>query len=258
GMSGAEPEQVVRRPVMLQRWSTMTFLHWAYDPAIVRPLVPAELALDLYDDVAWVGLTAFEMADVRLPGLPAVPGLSTFPETNVRTYVRGPDGRDGLWFLSLDATSLPTVLGGRAAFGVPYHWAAMSVERGETVCYRSRRRYRPAAGSDLAIAPGTTYASTELSRFDHFLTGRWRAYGALPGLLTRTSVEHQPWPLRRADVRRLDQTLTAVAGLPDPTGEPVVHYSRGVDVRLAAPRLFRRRPPTSPAVGGRAPRTSLR
>jgi hypothetical protein len=36
------------------------------------------------------------------PGFPAIPGLSTFPETNVRTYLVDTHGLDGLWFLSLD------------------------------------------------------------------------------------------------------------------------------------------------------------
>lgn len=236
------PEQAVRRPVLLQRWSTLTFLHWRYDPAVVRPLVPAELALDLFDGVAWVGITPLEMKDVRLPGLPPVPRLSTFPETNLRTYVRAPDGSDGLWFFSLDAASLPTVLGGRAGYGVPYHWAAMSVEAGERVRYRSRRRDRPPARADIEVVPGAPYAATELTTFDHYLTGRWRAYGTLPGFVTVTAVEHQPWPLHRAELGRLDQSLTTAAGLPEPVGQPVLHYSPGVDVRLAAPRpLLRRR-----------------
>ncbi len=76
-------------------------LHWAYDPAQIRPLVPAELEVDTWDGLAWVSITPFRMVNFRLPGLPPVPGFSTFPESNVRTYVRGPDGRDGLWFLSL-------------------------------------------------------------------------------------------------------------------------------------------------------------
>lgn len=243
-MSGRTPEQVVKHPVMLQRWATMTFLHWAYDPVLVRPLVPPQLELDLFDGAAWVAIAAFEMADVRLPGLPPVPRLSTFPETNVRTYVRGPDGPDGLWFLSLDAPSLPTVLGGRAAYGVPYHWASMSIERGDTVRYRSRRRSRPAAHADLEIVPLAAYGDAQLTDFDHYLTGRWRAYGTLPGRFTRTAVEHRPWPLQRAEVRRLDQSLTAAAGLPEPAGVPLVHHSPGVDVRLAAPKLLRRRPLT--------------
>ncbi|HSL08159.1 MAG TPA: DUF2071 domain-containing protein [Pseudonocardiaceae bacterium] len=45
------------------------------------------LDVHTYDGVAWVGLTPFLLCDFRPPGFPAIPGLSTFPETNVRTYV---------------------------------------------------------------------------------------------------------------------------------------------------------------------------
>lgn len=238
-MGGAEEEQAVRHPVLLQRWATMTFLHWAYDPALVRPLVPGGLDLELFDGAAWVGLAAFEMARVRVPGLPPVPRLSRFPETNLRTYVRGPDG-GGVWFLSLDAASLPVVLGGRAAYGVPYHYADMSVEvAGDTVRYRSRRR--PGGhGHDIVVAAGQPYGDAEVTGFDRYLTDRWLAYGRRCGHFVVTRVEHPPWPLSRGRLVRLRQSLTAAAGMPEPAGSPLVHYSPGVDVRLAAPRLVRR------------------
>jgi len=44
---------------------------------------------------AWVGLTRFVLGDLRTPVAPAPPWFSRFPETNVRTYVVGPDGREG-------------------------------------------------------------------------------------------------------------------------------------------------------------------
>ena len=34
----APPPPRVPRPVMRHRWTRMTFLHWRYDPAVVRPL----------------------------------------------------------------------------------------------------------------------------------------------------------------------------------------------------------------------------
>ncbi|WP_336885260.1 DUF2071 domain-containing protein [Brevibacterium daeguense] len=40
---------------------------------------------------------------IRPAGLPSVPEWSTFRELNVRTYVRGPGGYDGVWFFTLDS-----------------------------------------------------------------------------------------------------------------------------------------------------------
>ena len=233
----------MRWPLSQQRWLYMTFLHWAYDPAVVQALLPTGLEVDTHDGSAWVGLTPFLMTDFRLPITPSLPRVSTFPETNLRTYVRGPDGHDGLWFLSLEARSVPTVLAARACYGVPYYWADMAVECGQSVHYRSRRRPPGAttAGHRITIVPRQPFRSGELSEFDHFLTGRWRSYTKILGRLCSAPVEHEPWPLWSADVEELDETLTRASGLGPPLEEPIVHYSPGVDsVRLGAPRPLSR------------------
>ena len=69
---------------MSQTWRRLTFLHWPYEPALVQPLLPPGLVLDTFDSSAWIGLVPFEICNLR-----AIPH---FPETNVRTYVIGPDG----------------------------------------------------------------------------------------------------------------------------------------------------------------------
>src|SRR4051812_46149326 len=115
----AVPQEPVRRPVMRQRWENLTFLHWRYRVADVRPLLPAGLEPDVYDGEAWVGLVPFRVRGLTLPKAPAVPWLSTFPETNVRTYVIDRTGRRGVWFFSLDAARLPAVAGARLLYGLP-------------------------------------------------------------------------------------------------------------------------------------------
>src|SRR5215212_6452127 len=232
-MSGEQPEEEVQTPASQQRWHAMTFLHWQYDADVVRPLLARGLDVDTYDGAAWVSITPFLMKDFRVGPLPAVPGVSTFPETNVRTYVRGPDGRDGLWFFSLEADSVPTVLAASSLYGVPYDFADMEVEEGQVVRYRSQRREKPEIGHDISVRPGDPCASP--SELDHWLTGRWRAYSTIAGRLTKVPVQHQPWPLWDAEVVELEQTLLGAAGLPEPAGDPLVHYSPGVDVRLGVP-----------------------
>jgi uncharacterized protein YqjF (DUF2071 family) len=192
-------------PLIYQRWRTFTFLHWAYDPADVQRLLPSGLDVHTYDGVAWVGLTPFLLCDFRPPGFPVIPGLST-------------------------------VLGARACLRVPYHWAAMTVEAHSTVTYRSRRRHPPAAGHHIVAEPGSPLAAEELGERDHFLTGRWRAFTRIAGCLVNVPVEHQAWPLRSVQIQQLDQDLLVAAGLPTPGGQPVAHYSPGVDVRFGPPR----------------------
>ena len=90
--------------VMTQTWHDLLFAHWPVDGVRLRALVPAEFPLDLYDGQAWLGIVPFRMANVGPRGVPSLPGVSAFPELNVRTYVRVAD-RPGVYFFSLDAAS---------------------------------------------------------------------------------------------------------------------------------------------------------
>lgn len=223
---------------MHQHWRWLTFLHWRYPAEAVQRLLPDRLAVETFDGVAWVGLVPFLMDDVRPPALPSLPWLGRFPETNVRTYVHGPDGQTGIWFLSLDAERLLAVLTARASYGLPYFWSAMRVARdGDRLSYRARRRWPGPAGArcDARVSFGDELA--EPSAFDHFLTARYRLYSTLAGRLVVADAEHPPWTLRRAAVQQLSQDLVRAGGLPAPDHEPVVHASDGVRVRISRWRM---------------------
>jgi uncharacterized protein YqjF (DUF2071 family) len=222
----------VRHPVMYQQWRRLTFLHWRYPAELVQAGLPAGLTVETMDGTAWVGLIPFLMVGVRAPGAPEVPWLSRFPETNVRTYVRGPDGRPGIWFFSLDASRLPPVLTARATYGLPYFWSRMAVRVGPgTLAYRSRRRWPGPVGAycDADVEVGGPMPTGPL---DEFLTARFRLYSRFAGRLVTAEAGHPPWPLHRGRVTALDQNLVQAAGLPAPTEEPLVHTTPGVSVRI--------------------------
>lgn len=241
GWLRVDPPESVNRPIMQMIWRTLTFLHWPYEPAWVQALLPAGLTVQTFDGRAWVGLVPFEMV-VRWPGGPVLPWLSRFPETNVRTYVSGPDGAGGVWFLSLDAARLPAVAAARAGWGLPYYWnAQMSVvRRGDRVRYWSRRTwpwpaFRPAAYLDADIGVGAPIPAAEVGPFERYLTARFALWAHRRGRNFYSRAEHPPWTLRRAEVRTLDTSLLAAAGLGLPSGDPNVLFSDNVDVRVGRP-----------------------
>jgi uncharacterized protein YqjF (DUF2071 family) len=118
----------LERPVMRQNWRDLLFVHWPIPCESLRPLIPAPLELDLFEGTAYVGLIPFTMTGVRPIGLPAVAGLSSFHETNVRTYVHV-GGRDpGVWFFNLEAANSIAVRLARRLFHLPYHYARMFLE----------------------------------------------------------------------------------------------------------------------------------
>ena len=71
------------------------FAHWRVSPEALRPLVPDDVEIDTHDGAAWVGIVALRVTALRGRGLLPVPGLSSFLQLNVRTYVRGPRRQAG-------------------------------------------------------------------------------------------------------------------------------------------------------------------
>ena len=254
GYSGTCPF-TVHKPVMRQRWERLTFLHWPYDPADVQRLLPVGLTVDTLDGAAWVGLVPFFMR-VHTPGDRGVPWVSNFCETNVRTYVRDRDGRAGIWFLSLDAARLGAVAVARASYQLPYFWSSMRLTgplpahapagsvgpaADQEITYSCRRRLPgplPAA-SQVRVRAGAPYQPAELGDRDHFLTARWVLFSVLAGRQFFARAEHPPWPLHRAEAVSVNDSLITAAGLPAPRGEPLVHYSPGVNVRIGRPERYR-------------------
>ena len=225
----------IRRPVMEHRWDELTFLHWTYPVETVQRLLPPSLTVDAYDGLAYVGLVPFFMT-VSLPGRGPLPGVGRFCETNVRTYVRDENGLPGIWFFSLDATGLTPVLTARATYRLPYCWSSMSLERsGDVIQYDCRRRWPGPASSHAVVQVGEPYEPAELGPLDHFLTARWILFSRTRRFHRLGRAAHAPWRLQRATVLEVDDGLVAAAGLPQPEGVPLAHYSPGVRVRIGRP-----------------------
>ena len=231
-----------RRAVMRQDWGHLLFLHWEVPADQIRPLLPPGLELDLFEGRAFVGLVPFTMSGVRPVWLPAVPGLSKFHETNVRTYVHA-SGRDpGVWFLSLDAANAIAVRVARALFHLPYHYARMGLTQGPpgregrpaTLPYISERRWPGPvpASSAIRAAPRGPVTPAAVGTLEHFLAERYILYARSRGRLSRGQVHHTPYPLQSAEVLALEESLLAAAGLKRPDARPLAHYARGVSVEV--------------------------
>jgi uncharacterized protein YqjF (DUF2071 family) len=235
GETDHRPWPLPQRPwAQAQTWRDLLFAHWAVDPQALRPAVPAELPLDTFNGSAWIAVTPFEVSGLRFRGIPPLPGLSRFPETNVRTYTTV-EGRPGIYFFSLDAGSSLAVAGARLTYRLPYFRASMSIQRtGDEVVYRTRRvaseasleaRYRP-TGDVFRPRPGT---------LEHFLTERYCLYTLDERRrVHRADIHHPPWPLRPAGAELHRNTMTAPAGIELPAEPPLLHFSARQDVVIWA------------------------
>jgi uncharacterized protein YqjF (DUF2071 family) len=220
--------------IMYQCWERLLFAHWPVEATALRAHIPPPLAVDQYEGQAWLGITPFHLSDLRARGLPRMPGASSFPEINVRTYVRLGD-KPGVFFFSLDAGSRLAVTGARAAYALPYFHAKMSIEqRGDWLHYTSERdgravfegRYRP-VGDAFSAAAGS---------LEHFLVERYALYAVpQPNQVHRADIHHAPWLLRPAEAEITRNTMAEAAGITLPDRAPLLHYAERTDVVVWPP-----------------------
>jgi uncharacterized protein YqjF (DUF2071 family) len=219
--------------VMLQNWHDLVFAHWALAPEQLQPLIPEQLALDLYDGKAYVAVTPFWMSGVRARGLPAIPRVSRFPELNVRTYVRY-GNIPGVYFFSLDAGSRAAVKGARWGYQLPYFYAEMTITNiGPKLIYSSRRLEGPQPAEFRGrYWPTSAPRRREKSGREHFLTERYCLYTVNSRKVYRAYIHHLPWPLQDAEGDIEANTMTEAAGIELPPSKPLLHFSRTLEVLI--------------------------
>jgi uncharacterized protein YqjF (DUF2071 family) len=220
--------------IMVQRWHDLLFAHWRCPLSALRPLVPAALEIETYDDSAWIGVIPFYMSGVRMRAAPPVPTAHAFEELNVRTYVTL-DGRPGVWFFSLDCASMLAVIGARLGISLPYFRASMTMARGgETIAYNSRRW--PIAGPPARFSAtyGGSGASSEPApgSIDHFLTERYCLYSADKERIWRADIFHPRWSFQAAAATIAHNSMIAAAGVSVFDEAPLLHFAAFQQVRF--------------------------
>ncbi len=222
-------------PVMHQRWEDLLFLHWAMDPLLLRPLIPEALEIETFDGKAWVGITPFHLENVRGANLPALPGLSSFHELNVRTYVTHRN-IPGIWFFSLDASKLVPVAAARVFFMLPYYKARIRmVQRRESFYFDLKRNGSPQAEFRANWKVGEQLRDPDQDSLAFFLVERYYAFAVENGTVYHIRIYHHPWMLSDATVQMESSTMLRALGLPEPDAPPLVHFSRFQEVEIWPP-----------------------
>ncbi len=216
-----------RRWIMGQSWEDLLFAHWRIPLEELRPHVPRQLEIEQHDGSAWIGITPFRVTGLRPRGSLPLPGLSSFREVNVRTYVRTSAEKPGIWFFSLDATSSLAVRAARSQYKLPYFDARIALDRTDgwvdVECSRVSERGRVFAGR---YRPASEAFTPQASSLEWFLAERYCLYAADGDRLYRADIHHGPWVLRPAEA---EIELTSIASF-ELRGEPLCHVAERQDV----------------------------
>ena len=216
-----------------QDWLHLSFLHWETDPGLLQALLPEPLKLDTYEGKAYIGLVPFLMDNVRPRFLPCVPGVSRFPELNIRTYVTLGE-KPGVFFFSLDADSWTAVWIGKKAFHLPYFSAEIRFETDDSgVRFESQRRglsLGEEAFSGTFSGSGDIYYA-EKGSLEYFLTERYCFYAEIRGVgVVRSDVAHKPWPIRKGLAQIEVNSMVGRYGVEANRTPDLVHSTPGVQV----------------------------
>jgi len=219
-------------------WRQLLFENWPVDPDVMDAHLPEGLAPDEHGGSAWLSVVPFTNVAVRPKGAPERFGIR-LPELNLRTYVTR-DGVPSVYFFSLDAQGLASVLGARVFHHLPYYYARISLERtDDRVRFTSRRRHpgaRPVRYEATYWPTGEPFPAPD-DPFGAFLAERYRFYTqAQDGTIRYTDVDHDPWTLYPAAADVEANTLLSAHGFATPDADPVYYYSPGLDVVASTSR----------------------
>lgn len=232
---------------MTQRWNDLLYAHWPLPVSSLAHLVPDGLQTDTFQGSAWLGALPFWMDRIKLRGVPPIPGARSFPELNLRTYVRDPrTGAQGVLLLSVEANNLLAAAVGRAFFHLPYFWSEMRLEQRteREFSFYSRRRFssRPVVFSVRyrGLGPTRKLAENRAGTLESFLTERTCLFSLnRAGQLVQANIHSVPAPLEEAEAEIQQNDLPSALGIRLPDIEPVLHYSRRLAIYIWPPELVR-------------------
>jgi len=232
--SETNPGHSQRPSVLRISWTELLLLSWHFEPAVLRPWIPTDLDLDLFNGRAWVTVAASGMAQIRPCWMPALPWISKGLSLGVRTYVRRGSER-GLFLFSLDTNSTLTAACGRSLFHLPCFRAKTRLNEGENaVSFSSVRCHQGASPAHFECTWRLSAPSGKPPEvaFPHFLSGRHQVFADHRGKLLSCRLQQPPFLLRQVTVESLHSSMLESAGIPRPEAEPFAHRadSRVVEI----------------------------
>ncbi len=207
--------KTIRRPFLTARWSNLAIVTYEVPPALLEPHLPAGLELDRRAGAAFASIVAFDFLDTRVWGV-AWPGSRTFPEINLRFYVRRGERR-GVVFIREFVPRPAVAWLARAVYNEPYLVAP--IESGvadEAAAIVTIRRLRCRGRSHVIEVTGTKPARrpAEDSQEHFFKEHQWGYGRDRRGRTLVYEVRHPAWDVYPVRSWTLDLDWAQVYGTP--------------------------------------------
>lgn len=225
---------MLKRPwLMTQEWHDVLFLHWPISPDVIRKHIPIELELDLYNNMAWVGFVFFKVKGNRPRLIPPVPGVRSFLDLNIRTYVTY-KGRKGIHAFSLNASNSLIVKLTTLGNFLPYRYAEVRLKR-----HKKMFTYSITKDMNQSETLVTTFKVVskpiESNHFEQWLTERYHLWTKPKHQLYRIDTSHSPWMLQHVTGIIHEHAMAPFLQTDFQTVSPVAHYSKKKKARFFAP-----------------------
>ncbi|WP_166462403.1 YqjF family protein [Psychrobacillus vulpis] len=211
---------------MTQEWHDVLFLHWPVSPEDLRNYIPSELELDLYSNCAWIGLVSFRIKGNRPRFIPPIPGVSSFLQLNVRTYVTY-KGMSGVHFFSLDVNNPFVVKMTTVGNFLPFRQGEISLKRSNNTWRFNSCFQQPGMFSETLLCTFEPMSNSIKSNpFERWLTERYHLWTITKEHLVRVDISHSPWVLHGVDVTIDENTMAPFIKCNNPMNPPTAHFSK--------------------------------
>jgi uncharacterized protein YqjF (DUF2071 family) len=202
---------VRNRPFLTAEWLNVAAITYAADEERLRPYLPRGATIDTLEGSPRVSLVAFEFRRTRVGGV-AIPRHVTFPEINLRFYVRH-GGERAVVFIRELVPRRAIAAVARRLYNEPYQCVPMTCGTKPTQDGGVLVWHRFGRGSFLRITGAAAAAVPEVGSAAHWLTDHSVGVGRRrDGTTLLYNVAHPTWALREVEDLALDVDFSGLYG----------------------------------------------
>nr|WP_106783249.1 DUF2071 domain-containing protein [Lysinibacillus timonensis] len=219
--------------IMRQTWLDTLLVHYPVKKEVLSELVPPSLPIDTFDETGWVSIVPYLTSSVRVRGIPPIPGISSIPGFNIRTYVNL-NGKPGVYFFSIAASNWLTVNMAKMMFKLPYHYLKMDFnKKGDYIHFKSQTFFKNDGRYKWVYRPISEQRLAEKGSLEEWLVERYCLYTVnKKGKPLRSDILHRSWLLHDAEVDYHHNSLLSGVGIEILKNTPIFHYSKKVEVQI--------------------------